>query len=87
MFPYALSPSHEGANQNTIVVVGGVNAKLPHCMGHALAYPMENEMPLLHHIVKWWGCYINEDDKSLSERTRKHPMLKPKSKLMQVEWE
>jgi len=49
---------------------------------------MENEMPLVHHAVKWWGCgYTNEDDKGLSERTRRHPMLKPKSKLMHAKWE
>jgi hypothetical protein len=39
-------------------------------MGLALAYPMENEMSLVHHTLKWWGCnYTNEDDKGLSERT------------------
>jgi hypothetical protein len=49
---------------------------------------MENEMPLVHHVVEWWGCgYINEDGKGLSKRIQGHPMLKPKSKLMQVEWE
>jgi hypothetical protein len=45
-------------------------------------------MPLVHHIVKQWGCsYTNEDDKGLSERTQGHLMLKPKSKLMRMEWE
>jgi hypothetical protein len=55
-------------------------------MGPALTYPMENEMPRVHQVVKQWGCgCINEDDKSLSERTRGHLMFKPKSKLMQME--
>jgi hypothetical protein len=54
------------------------------CMGPALAYPMENEMPLIHHAVEWWGCnYTNEDGKGLSGRTQGHLMLKTKSKLMQ----
>jgi hypothetical protein len=57
-------------------------------MGHALAYIMENKMSLVHHVVGQWRCgYTNKDDKGLSERTQRHPMLKPKSKLMQVEWE
>jgi hypothetical protein len=58
-------------------------ASLPHCMGPTLTYLMENEMPLVHHIVEQRGCsYIIEDDKGLNERTRGHPMLKPMSKLM-----
>jgi hypothetical protein len=57
-------------------------------MGHVLVYPMKNEMPLLHHAIKWWGCgYTIEDNKSLNERTKGHPMLKPMSKLIQVGWE
>jgi hypothetical protein len=64
MFPYALSPFHEGAKKNTIGVTGGVSAKLPHCKGIAIVYPMENKMSLVHHTIKWWGCsYIIEDDK------------------------
>jgi hypothetical protein len=52
-------------------------------MDLALTYPMENEMLLVHHVVEWWGCsYINENDKGLNERTQRHPLLKPKSKLM-----
>jgi hypothetical protein len=44
-------------------------------------------MSLVHHTIGWWGCsYIIEDDKNLNERTRKHPMLKPMSKLMQAGW-
>jgi len=42
-----------------------------------------NKMSFVYHVVKQWGYnYINEDDKSLSERTQRHLMLKPKSKLM-----
>jgi hypothetical protein len=71
MFPYAMLPHHEGAKQDTIGVVGGTNAKLPHCMGPSLAYPMENEMSLVHHIVEQGGCgYIIKDDKGLNENTR-----------------
>jgi hypothetical protein len=44
MFPYALSPFYEGANKDTIGVVGGASAKLPHYTSLAVAYPMENEM-------------------------------------------
>jgi hypothetical protein len=88
MLLYALLPCHEEAKQNTIGVARGISAKLPHCTSLALVYPMENKMPLGHHVVERWGCnYTNEEDKSLSERTQKHLMLKPKSKLMQMEWE
>jgi len=60
-------PHHEGAKQDTIRVV---NAKLPHCMGPVLTYPMENKMPFVHHVVEWWGCgHTIKDDKGLSERT------------------
>jgi len=41
MFPYGLSPHQEEAKQDTIGVVGGASAKLPHCMGLALTYPLE----------------------------------------------
>ncbi len=45
-------------------------------------------MPLVHHVVEQWGCsYTNKDIKGLNKRTRKHPMLKPKFKVMQMEWE
>jgi len=45
----------------------GVSVKLPHCTSLTLTYLMENEMPLVHHSVKWWGYdYTNKD--GLSER-------------------
>jgi hypothetical protein len=70
MFPYALSPRRKDAKQDTIGVAKETSAKLPHCMGHALTYPMENEMPFVHHTIEWWGCdYINKDNKGLNERT------------------
>jgi hypothetical protein len=69
-FPYGLSPRHEKAKRNTIRVVGGTNAKLPHCIGFALVYPMENKIPFVHHVVERWGCnYTDEDNKSISEKT------------------
>jgi hypothetical protein len=49
----ALSPCHEGAEQNTIGVTKGINVKLPHYTNVALAYPVENKMPLVHHTIKW----------------------------------
>jgi hypothetical protein len=52
MFPYALSPRHEGAKRNTIGIIGGASAKLPHCTGLTLAYLMESDMPFLHHGVE-----------------------------------
>jgi len=52
MFPYALLPRHEGAKQNTIGIIRGASAKLSHCTSLALAYPMENDMPFLHHAVE-----------------------------------
>jgi hypothetical protein len=56
-------------------------------MGLVLVYPMENKMPFVHHVIEQWGCgYIDEDDKGLNERTQGHLMLKPESKLMQMEW-
>jgi hypothetical protein len=88
MFPYALSPHHEGAKRNTIGVIGGTSAKLPHYTSLALAYLMENKMSFVHHTVERWGCgYIIKDDKCLNERTQGHPMLKPMSKLMEAGWE
>ncbi len=87
-FPYALLPRHKGPKWDTIGVIRGASAKLPHYMGPTLVYIMENKMSLVHHIVEWRGCgYINEDGKGLNERIQGHPMLKPKSELMQVEWE
>jgi hypothetical protein len=79
MFPYRLSHYHEEAKRNTI----GVVRELATCMDPMLAYPMENEMPLVYHVVERWGCnYIDENNKGLNERTRGHLMLKPKSMLM-----
>jgi hypothetical protein len=57
-FPYALSPQHEKAKQNTIGVVRGVNAKLPHCTGHALVYSMENKMSHVYHSIKMVGIWL-----------------------------
>jgi hypothetical protein len=69
-FPYAILPHHKGAKWNTIGVTRGANAKLPHCTSLMLTYLMENEMPFVHHTIKWWGCnYTNKDNKGLSERT------------------
>jgi hypothetical protein len=74
-FPYALSPHHEGAKWNTIEVARRASAKLPHCVGHVLAYLMENEMPHVHHAKKWWGCScIIEDNKGPNEMTWKQIM-------------
>jgi hypothetical protein len=86
MFPYSVLPNDEEANQYTIGVIGGASAKLPHYTGLMLAYPMEKKMSFIHHVVERWGCdYINEDGKSLNERTQRHLMLKPKSKFMHME--
>ncbi len=51
-FPYALLPHHKGAKVRHIVVTRGTKAKLSHHKNHMLIYPMENEMPLVHHIIK-----------------------------------
>jgi hypothetical protein len=81
-------PHHEMAKQDTIGVIRGANVKLPHHRGITLIYPKENEMPLIHHIVKQQGCsYIIKNNESLNERTQKHPKTKPKSRLMQAGWE
>ncbi len=57
-------------------------------MGLVLIYPMENELLLVHHVVKQWGCnYTIKGNRTLNEKIRGHPMLKPMSKLMQVRWE
>jgi hypothetical protein len=52
VFPYAPLSHHERAKQNTIGVLKGTNAKLPLHRGLALAYPMENKTPFIHHIIK-----------------------------------
>jgi hypothetical protein len=31
----------------------GASVKLPHHKGLVLAYPMENEMPFVHHTIEW----------------------------------
>jgi len=88
MFLYCVSFHDEEANRDTIGVVGGASAKLSHCIGLVLAYPMEKKISFIHQVVERWGCsYTNENDKSLSERTQRHLMLKPKSKFMHMEWE
>jgi hypothetical protein len=64
-----LSPHHEKAKQNTIGVARRINAKLPHCTGFMLTYPMENKMPFIHHTIECWRCgYIIENDKGLNEK-------------------
>jgi hypothetical protein len=84
MFPYALLCRHERAKQDTIVVTRRINAKLPHCTGLVLTYPiLENKMSFVHHAIEQWGCGSTiKDDKSLNERIQRHLMLKPMSKLM-----
>jgi hypothetical protein len=82
-FLYALLPCHKGAKWNTIVVTKGASAKLPHHKGLVPTYPIENKTPFIHHAIESYGCnYTIKDDKSLNERIRGHPMMKPKSKLM-----
>jgi hypothetical protein len=83
-FPMPCCPSMRGQNDmSTIGVTRRASAKLPHHRRHVLTYPMENEMPLVHHVVGWHGCNCtSEDDESLNERTQGHPMTKSKSKLM-----
>jgi len=49
VFSYAHLPCFEKAKQDTIGVIRGTNAKLPHHRGLMLIYPVENEMPFLHH--------------------------------------
>jgi hypothetical protein len=49
---------------------------------------MKNEMMLVYHVVKWWGCSCTiEDNKNLNERSQGHSMMKPMAKLMQTRWE
>jgi hypothetical protein len=60
----------QGPKKDTIGVTGRTSAKLPHCIGPALAYLMENEMPFVHHAIEWWGCsYVIEDNRNINERT------------------
>jgi hypothetical protein len=51
MFFYAHLLYFEKTKQATIGVIRGTNAKLPH-KGLALTYLMDNEMSLVHHVVK-----------------------------------
>jgi hypothetical protein len=51
-FPYALSPRHEGAKQDTNGVARSSNAKLSHYTSPMLVYPMENKMSPVHHVVE-----------------------------------
>jgi hypothetical protein len=87
MFPYAHDPLQKGKVKHH-GVTRATSVKLPHCTGLELVYPMENKMSFIHHVIKWWGYYyIIKDDKSLNERTQKHLMMKPMSKLIQAWWE
>jgi len=73
---------------NTIWVARRTSAKLPQSTNPMLVYWMENKMPLIHHVVEQQECgCIIKDDEDLNERTQRHPMMKPMSKLMEVGWE
>jgi len=53
MFPYAMSAHHEGAKRNTIGVTKKKQMSNCHIVtGHAQDYPMEDEMPPIHHAIK-----------------------------------
>jgi hypothetical protein len=52
IIPYDMLPHHKKAKQNTIGITKGTSVKLPHHMGHLLAYPMKNETPLIHHTIE-----------------------------------
>jgi len=45
-------PATRGQNKNIIGVTRRANAKQPHHKGLVPVYPMENQMPFLHHIRK-----------------------------------
>jgi hypothetical protein len=79
MFPYALLLRHKEAKCDTIGGIRGTSAKLPHHKGLVLTYPMENETPFIHHVVKRHGCdYTIKNDENLNERTLRYPKTKPK---------
>ncbi len=72
-------PTHEGGKQNTIGVIKGTNAKLPHHRGHVPTYPMRNKMSLVQHVIKRQGCGCNnwgqqklkcKDSKTFNEKTQ-----------------
>jgi len=42
----------KGVKEDTIRVVRGTNAKLPHHWGHVPTYLVENEMSFKHHIIR-----------------------------------
>jgi hypothetical protein len=87
-FPYALPPCHEVTKWDTIGVIIGTNAKLPHHKDLTLTYQMENETPFVHLVVKWQGWnYTIENDENSNERTQGNPKTKPKSNLMHARWE
>jgi hypothetical protein len=87
MFPYGRHPLRRGKVKHH-GVTRVTSVKLPHCTCLALVYPMKNKMPFIHHVIKWWGCYCTiKDGKGLNERTQRHPMMKPMSKLIQAWWE
>ncbi len=87
-FPYALLHCHEATKWDTIGVIIGTSAKLPHHKDLALIYPMGNETPFVRPIVKWQGWnYTIKNDENLDERTQGNPKTKPKSNLMHASWE
>ncbi len=45
-------PPFEGAKQNTVEVIEGTNAKLPHPRGLVRTYQMKNEMSFVHNVIK-----------------------------------
>jgi len=52
-FFYALLSHYKGAKWSTVGVTKEINDRLPHHRGFMLAYLMENETSLVHHIIKW----------------------------------
>jgi len=83
LFPYVMSPHRKRVERDTIGLIRGASANLPHCTSFALTYPMENKMPFVHYIIEWWGCSCTiEADTCLNERTQGHLMMKPMSKFM-----
>jgi hypothetical protein len=51
-FPCHVPTPIKGAKQNTIGVIKKTNVKLWHHKGFVLLYLVEDEMPLIHHIIK-----------------------------------